>query len=336
MKTGSKQKPVKQPWQRLPVHFTPWVAAGTILILLPPFVPLDVQTMLTKVLIFAIFAMSLDLIMGYTGLLSLGHAAFFGIGAYGAGILIVKYGIESFWISAPLGILMATLVAAVFGPIVLRVRGIYFLLVTCALGQLLSCIAVWWDPMTGGYDGLWGIPRPVLGLTGFTWDNLSLYYFVFVIFALCSFVLYRLIGSPFGYALRGIRESELRMRTLGYNTWLYKYIAFVIAGFFAGVAGVLYGATYGAIRPSALALDTSALVMLMVIIGGAGTLFGSVIGSGVISLMHYFISWYLPERWPLIVGVVFVAAVMYARGGIIIHLRRLWRKVSYQYGSVKG
>jgi len=336
MKMGGNLNPTKQPGQKQLVRFTPYLVAGVIFILLPPFLPLDVQTMLTKVVIFALFAMSLDILMGYTGLLSLGHAAFFGIGAYGAGILTVKYGIESFWISAPLGILMATLAAAIFGPIALRVRGAYFLLVTCAMGQLLSCIAVRWDPVTGGYDGLWGIPRPVLGIAGFTWDNLSLYYFTFVIFAVCAFVLYRLLGSPFGYALRGIRESEVRMRTLGYNTWLYKYIAFVIAGFFAGIAGVLYGPTYGALRPPVLGLDMSALAMTIVIIGGTGTLFGSVIGAGVILLMQYFISWYTAERWPLIIGVVLVAAVMYARGGIIVHLISLWRKVSYRYGSVKG
>ena len=292
--------------------------------------------MFTKVLVFAIFAMSFDIIFGYTGLLSLGHAAYFGVGGYTAGILIVKFGIESFWITAPLGILMATLVAAVFGVIVLQTRGVYLLLVTAALGQLLAAVALKWNDVTGGYNGLWGIPHPDLGLTGFTWDATSFYYFVFLIFAICFFFLYRLINSPFGYALRGIRESEPRMRALGYNTWLHKYAAFVIAGFFAGVAGVLFGETYGAIGPTSLDISTSTLVMLMVIIGGTGTLFGAVIGSGAILVMEYFVSSFIPERWPLVLGVVFIAAVMYARGGIGVHLLRLWRKVTYQYGSIKG
>lgn len=335
MKTAN-QKPIRQPWQEQLVRFAPHIAGGVILIILPPFLSIHLQSMLTKVLIFAIFALSFDIIFGYTGLISLGHAAYFGVAGYTAGILIVKFGIESFWIGAPLGILMATLAAAVFGVIALQARGIYFLLVTLALAQLLNAVAAKWMDITGGYFGLWGIPRPVLGLPWFTWDNLSFYYFVFLIFVICFLLIYRLINSPFGYGLRGIRESEPRMRALGYNTWLYKYIAFVIAGLFAGVAGVLYAHYYGAMSPVQLHLSTSALVMLMVIIGGTGTLYGAIIGAGVVVLVHHFASVYVPERWPLILGAVFVVSIMYFRAGIAVHLLRLWKKVGYQHGSVKG
>jgi len=324
-----------QSWQERLVRFAPHTAAAVILIILPAFLSTDLQSMMAKVLIFAIFALSFDIIFGYTGLLSLGHAAFFGVGGYAAGILIVQFGIKSFWITAPFGILMAGLVAALFGIIALQTSGMYFLLVTLALGQLVYAVVLKWTNMTGGYNGLWGIPQPDLGLPGFTWDATSFYYFVFAVFVICFILLSRLMNSPFGYGLRGVRESAARMQALGYNTWLCKYIAFVIAGLFAGVAGVLYGHHYGAIAPVQLDLSTSALVMLMVIIGGAGTLFGAVLGAGVVILVQHFASAYVPERWPLILGVTFVLAVMYARGGIGIHLLRLWRKVIYQYESVE-
>ena len=332
----SNLKPVRQPWQEQVVRFAPYIAAGLILIILPLFVPLYLRSMLTKVLIFAIFAMSLNLIWGYTGLISLGHAAFFGVGAYATSILIMRYGIESFWISAPCGILMAGLFAAVFGAIALRVSGIYFLLVTLALGQLVYYIAIAWRPVTGGTDGVIGIPRPDLGLPWITWNATSFYFFVLVAFVICFFLLYRIANSPFGHALQGIREDEPRMRCLGYNTWLYKYIAFIIAGMFAGVSGILFGHFFGAIVPQHTSVITSTIVLLMVIIGGTRVIFGPVIGAVVVVLLEYFASLYMPARWPLILGAVFVIAVMFLRGGIGLYLVRFWRRMSYQYGSIKS
>lgn len=327
---------VTQPWRWLLVRFAPYIFIGVVLIILPAFLPSYVQSIMTKFLIFAIFAMSLDVLFGYTGLLSFGHAAYLGVAGYTTGILIVRYGLESFWISAPAGILVAALVAAIFGFIALRVSGIYFLLVTFALGQLLFSAAVKWYNMTGGTDGLKGIPRPDLGLPGFTWNASYFYYFVFLAFVLCYFLLYRLMNSPFGNALQGIREQEARMHSLGYNVWLYKYVAFVIAGLFAGVAGVLFAYHNGLMAPSHLAVETSALAMLMIIIGGRGTLFGPAIGAAVIVLVEYFASIYTAERWPLILGAVFIAAIMYFRGGIGVYLVRVWNKVRYKYGSVKS
>lgn len=292
--------------------------------------------MLTKVLIFAIFAMSLDLILGYTGLLSLGHAAFFGMAGYATGILMVHYGTESLWLVIPLGILTAGIVAVIIGYIALRVSGVYFLLVTLAFGQLLSVAAVKWRMMTGGTDGLVGIAYPHLGLPGFTWTDSRFYYLVFLAFAICFFLLFRITHSSFGRALVGIRENEQRMQFLGYNTWAHKYVAFIIAGLFAGVAGVLFAPFYGIMVPEHLGLTTSAMVMLMVIIGGAGTLFGPVIGAGLIVLLEHIASICSPERWPLILGGVFVICVMFLRGGFGFYLSRLWRKVRHQYGSVES
>jgi branched-chain amino acid transport system permease protein len=277
--------------------------------------------------------MSLDLIMGYTGLLSLGHAAYFGVAGYTAGILMVRYQVESFWINAPCAILVAALTAAVFGIIALRVSGIYFLLVTFALGQLLFSVATKWYSLTGGSEGLPGISRPDIGLPWLTWDAASFYYFVLLLFAACFFVLNRIVNSPFGYSLQGIRDDESRMRVLGYNTWSYKYIAFIVAGLFAGVAGVLFAYYTGLMAPQHLGVVNSTLVMLMLIIGGLGTLFGSLIGSAVIVFMEFYTSIFTPERWPLFLGAVFVAAVMYLRGGIGVHLYNFWKKACYKYGS---
>jgi branched-chain amino acid transport system permease protein len=181
-----------------------------------------------------------------------------------------------------------------------------------------------------------GLSRPDLGIPGFTWNTISFYYFILVVFLICFFLVSRIMNSPFGHALRGIREGESRMRVLGYNTWLYKYIAFILTGAFAGVAGMLFVYYNNLIVPAQLAVGTSFLPMMMVIIGGSGTLLGPVIGAFVIVFVEYFASLFTPERWPLILGAIFVAAIMYARGGISIHLTRLWKRLSYRYGSTKS
>ncbi len=174
---------------------------------------------MSKVIIFAVFAMSLDIVMGYTGLLSLGHAAFFGVGGYTTAILMKKFDIMSFWIIAPSSILVAAIFAALLGLIALRVSGIYFLLVTFALSMLLVSLASKWY-WVNGTDGMAGILRPDIGLYRFRWNAIKFYYFTFFFFVICYFLMRCVVNSPFGYALKGIRESESRMRALGYNTWL--------------------------------------------------------------------------------------------------------------------
>ena len=314
----------------------PFLCVAVFLLLVPLFLSMHLQDLMTKVLIFAILGMSLDLLMGYTGLFSLGHAAYFGVGGYTAGILMVRYGVESFWLNAPAGVLMALVVAALFGLVALRVAEIYFLLVTFALGQLLFSVAWKWYPMTGGSDGLAGMVPPDLGVSWISLETTSFYYFIFVIFLLSLLLLSRIINSPFGYALQGIRENEARMQSLGYNTWIYKYLAFVTAGGMGGVAGVLFAYQNGLMTPYHLDISTSAEAMLIVIIGGQGTLIGSVVGAAIIILMDYFASLYAPERWPLVLGAVFVASVMFARGGVWAHLLRIWNRASSRYGNAEG
>ena len=283
--------------------------------------------MVVKILVFGIFALSLNILWGYTGLFSLGHAAYFGVAGYTSGILIVNYGIKNFWITAPAGILMAVVFAAILAVPALRMSGAYFLLVTLAMGELLFSVAEKWRSVTHGGDGLVGISLPKLHL-GFSMNTLYFYYLAFIIFVICSFLIYRIVNSPFGDALQGIRENEPRMRALGYNTWLYKYLAFVIGGLFAGVAGVLFGHFAGIMAPGHVGIMTSTLVMLMVILGGSSIIFGPVLGAALVLVLEHVASIYAPERWPLILGVVFVMAVIFLRGGISLHLLRLWRKLA--------
>ncbi len=324
-----------RPWSEYLLRFAPYILVGVILVVLVPLLHIYIQSVVAEILIYAIFAMSLNLIYGYAGLFSLGHAAFFGVAAYTTGILIVRYGINSFWLTAPAGILMAALVAAIFGVIALQVKGLYFLFVTMALGELLSSVALKWRTVTGGSNGLVGIRYPVLGLSGSAITTTSFYFLVFIAFVICLFLIYRLVNSPFGQAIQGIRDDEGRMRHLGYNTWLYKYLAFVIAGAFAGVAGVLFAHFSGIVAPLHLDVTTSTTVMLMVILGSTSVVFGPALGAMVVVLLEVVASMYTPERWPLILGGVFVITVMFIRGGITAHLVNMWKRIRYSYGSIK-
>ena len=311
------------------VRFAPLIVTGILLVILPLILPGYMQSLMTRMLIFAIFAMSLDLIFGYTGLISLGHAAYFGVSAYTVGLLMVRYDVELFWLGAPAAILASAFVAGVFGIIALRVTGLYFILVTFALGQLLFSVtfSVGWLT-TAGTEGVTGIGRPDLGFLDVAWNNQSYFYLVAVVFAICGFILYRIVNSPFGAALQGIRENEPRMRALGYNTWLYQYLAFVIAGAFAGVAGVFFAYHNGIIAPANVGFLMSGLVMFMVIIGGVATLYGAVFGAVGITLLQFYAADYTPERWPLILGGVFIVSVMFARQGFGVYLYKLWKRVT--------
>jgi len=308
------------------IAIVPHLIIAFLLLFLVPLQPTYIQSLATKILIFAIFAMSLDLLIGYAGIMSLGHAAFFGTAGYAAGILAVRYGVDNVWLGLGFGILLATLVAAVFGIIALQARGIYSILITFALGQLLYSVATKWRSVTNGDYGLWGIPLPALGLSSFEWNGTYYYYFVFLAFLVCYFCLYRLVKSPFGKSLQGIREGGSRMRALGYNTWLFKYVAFIIAGMFAGAAGVLYAYHSGIMTPGDLAVANSGLVMLMAIAGGVGTVYGPVIGAALILTIQYYAGILTADRWPLILGGVFVLTIMYARAGVGVYFFNLWKR----------
>jgi branched-chain amino acid transport system permease protein len=271
--------------------------------------------LLTKMLILALFAMSLNLILGYAGLPSLGHAAYFGVGSYTVALLALRVR-DNFWLDFGAGLAAATVTAALFGLLALRAQGSYLLMITLALAQVVWGIAFGWRWLTGGDDGLPGIPRPATGLPWSLADGLRFYYFVLVVFLLCAGALWTIVRSPFGKALVGIRESERRMEVLGYNTWLYKYVAFVLAGAFAGLSGNLFVYYNGFVSPAYLSIVFSAMALIMVILGGAGTLLGPALGSAVIVFLENAIS-ATTQRWLLVLGLIYVAVTLFAPSGLI-------------------
>ena len=283
----------------------------------PLFLPSYYTGLLTLILIYAIFAMSLDILQGYTGLASLGHAAFLGTGAYIVAIINVKiFHGPHFAIELFSGVLSAGIVAALFGLIVLRNTGTYLLMILLASSMMLWGIAFKWRSLTGGDDGLPGIARPDLSFMH--WDlhtTTHFYYFVLLFFVIAAVLMYLVVHSSFGHTLLGIRESETRMTALGYNVWLQKYIAFIVSGLFAGLAGVMLVYYNGFVSPSELHLVTSAEVLIMVILGGVGTLFGPALGAGIIILIKNFVSGYT-EHWMIILGALYMATVMLAPQGV--------------------
>ena len=310
-------------WKIIIYRFAPYGIALLVLAILPVFMGSYMLGMMPKVLIFALFAMSLDVVMGFTGRRSFGHAAFFGMGGYMVGILAVHAGITSFWLVLPITIAACAALSAIIGYFTLRVNGVHFLLVTMAFGQLLYVVATKWYSVTGGTDGLVGIPRPDFGFE-IAWTSGKSYYFVFAVFVICYIVLNRIMRSSYGRTLVGVRENEGRMRSLGFNTWSQQYVGVIIAGVFAGIAGLLYAYTYRTMVPGNFALETSALPMLMVIMGGGGTLWGPALGAGAIVMTQNFASSVMPDRWPLILGIMFVLCVLFLRGGFSRYLMNFW------------
>jgi branched-chain amino acid transport system permease protein len=303
--------------------WAPYLATGLILLVLLPFLSNYLKYVITKILIYAIFAMSLNLLYGYSGLFCLGHAIFLGVGGYTAGILMIHYQVMSFWWVFPASILAAGCVAALFGLIALKTKGLFFLFTTLVLSQLTENVATKWRAMTGGSNGLVGIPQPALGFVKATDPALTLYIIVTIVFILSLLALNRLLHSPFGESLQGIRDDEGRMAQLGYNTWFHKYVIFIISGLFAGAAGGLFGPLNGIIVPAQAGVATSTMAMLMVIMGGSGTVLGPVLGAVAVTVLELAASIYIPERWPMILGSVFVLTVLFLRGGIAIQLAKL-------------
>lgn len=285
-----------------------------VLLAMPYFLTPYYLGLVVKMMIFSLFAMSLDLLIGYTGMASLGHAAYFGIAAYATGLLALKLGWGP-WFTLPAGILMAALTAFVLGLLALRTRGSYFLMITLALSQVIWGIAFGWRSLTGGDDGLPEVPRPNLPLPWSMADSTPFYYFVLFFVAAGTLLLVRIVTSPFGYALRGIRESETRMLALGYNIWRYKLVVFVLAAAFAGLAGCLYVFNNRFVSPDYIHVARSAEVLLMVILGGAGTLIGPAVGAALIVLLENIISAYT-ERWLMILGFVYVLVALFTPNGL--------------------
>ena len=272
----------------------------------------------TRALAFAILVMSLDILLGFTGLASLGQAAYLGVGAYLTAILATKYQFGlgyDFWVVVVLGMLIGAALAALFGLLAIRATGVYFLMITLALGQCVWGLAYRWNSLTGGDNGINIRAKPKFGPIDLSHD-VTYFYLVFALFALSLLAMFVLVRSPFGRSLVGIRERELRMKILGYNTWLHKYMAFIIAGAFGGLSGVLWAHTAGIVSPENVVLTTSVDALLMAVLGGAGTLVGGVIGSGIVFALREYLSTVV-HWWQYVLGGVYVLTILYLPHGLM-------------------
>jgi len=295
----------------------------------------------TRAMVFAILAMSVDVLLGFTGLSSMGQAAYFGVGAYFTAILAARYHIGlgwDFWLVVVCSILAAALLAAFFGLFAIRASGVYFLMITLALGQCVWGLAYRWNSLTGGDNGINVTARPNFGLD--LNDERTFFFLVFGFFVASLLLLYVFVRSPFGKSLAGIRERELRMQILGYNTWLHKYIAFIIAGAFGGLSGVLWAHTNGLVSPETVVLTTSVDALLMVVLGGAGTLVGGAIGSAIVFGLREYLSTLVPW-WQYVLGGVYVLTILYLPTGLmgiperIRQARKAANKTPSQSGETK-
>ena len=271
----------------------------------------------TRALAFAILVMSVDLLLGYTGLPSLGQAAYLAVGAYLTAIFATKYQFGlgyDFWLVVVGGILLGAALAAVFGLLAIRASGVYFLMITLALGQCVWGLAYRWNSLTNGDNGINLRQRPKFGID--LADELTFFYVVFGFFAVSLLLMYTLVRSPFGRSLTGIRERELRMQILGYNTWLHKYIAFIIAGGFGGLSGVLWAHTAGIVSPVNVELAFSVDALLMAVLGGSGTLVGGVIGAFIVFGLREYLSTLVPW-WQYVLGAVYVLTILYLPTGLM-------------------
>jgi branched-chain amino acid transport system permease protein len=274
----------------------------------------------SQILLFAVFALALNVLVGYAGLVSLGHAGLFAVSSYAAGLMLqTGFGHAA----AVAGALSATLAtSAAFAVLALRSTGIGFLMITLALGQILWGIAYRWVDLTNGDNGINIAARPAplgISLAGAP----SFYYATLVVFLLALAAMAAFDRSPFGASLRGTRDQARRMAALGYNVWLIRFLAFLFSGFWCGVAGLLYVYNKQFISPQVSALQASAEVLLMVISGGTATLLGPVAGAAIVVIMKYVVSAYV-VRWNLVLGVIFVAIISFMPEGLVPGSVRLW------------
>jgi branched-chain amino acid transport system permease protein len=283
-------------------------------------------TVIRDALILAIFALSLDLLVGRAGMPSLGHAAFFGAGAYAAGIAGQRLATDQLPLTLGAAALVAALLALVIGVLVVRSEGIFFLMLTLALAQIVFAIAFQWTAVTGGSNGLSGIGRPMLATFDFSAPDL-MYVLVAVTFLVASAVVWGLARSPYGRALMGVRENERRMRSLGYDTARLRLTAFVIAGTIAGIAGALSAYSTRFVSAQDAGLGNSVRAFVTVLVGGAGTLAGPMVGSALVSLIERVVPSLLPPDLRIaeaILGLVFIAFVLFARQGMVGLARYAW------------
>jgi len=300
-------------WRRSYALLVPAFAA--VLCLLPSFASGYVMTLAVEVMIAGVFASGINLLIGYTGLVSLGQAMFLGFGGYGIAMGTVLLG-WPLWVSVPVTLVVVAAIAAAIGAICTRTRGVEFLLITLAFSQMFygAAIKLRW---TNGSDGMTGIPRPDLSLFGVSADTpVAFYYYVLVAAVFALLVLWRIVRSPFGSILVGIRENERRMMSMGYAVANYKIGSFALAGVICAVAGILQAQYTYFINPDAMGWQMSGEGVLMVIIGGANVILGPFVGAAVFVVVKQVLSM-VTEEYNLFFGIFFMLVVAFFRGGVL-------------------
>ena len=292
------------------------ILAGLFFLLLPYLA--SFKALASQMLIFAIIAIGYDIVFGYTGLLSLGHAAFFGLGAYGTGLSLIHLSVPV-PVAILIGIIISLLIAFPMGYLAIRRRGIYFAMTTMAFAQMIYFIAFKWRSLTGGDDGLHGVPRPHLGPINLG-SELVLYYFILFFFIVSVILGIRIIRSPFGKTLECLRENEDRARSIGFSPARFKLMSFAISAFFTSLAGGLYALLQNFVPLFALSLDTSGDIVLMILIGGKGTLYGPIMAAMALIYLKNLLS-SSTNIWPLFLGLLFVVSVMTFREGVFKELK---------------
>jgi len=298
----------------LPMRY-PAAAAIAVLALFPAVFPL--YSLATNILLFGLFAAGYNLTFGYTGKLSFGHAAFFGGGAYGCGVLIVNYGVA--WPLALLfGVVLAGLIALAMGLLAMRTRGIYFAMVTLALAQCVYFVFFHATALTGGDNGLRGVNVNEIKIAGLTLNLLNplvKYYFMLAFVAPAIWLIARILRSPFGAVLEALRENEHRARACGINVERARLLSLVVSGMVCGLAGALNAINLSTVSIDSMSYHASGQVMMLTLLGGMGTFFGPFVGAGTFLGVEHLVTGYT-ERWQLIVGVIFIVLVLFFPKGI--------------------
>ncbi|HWP26946.1 MAG TPA: branched-chain amino acid ABC transporter permease [Xanthobacteraceae bacterium] len=300
-----------------------WLAiAGAVLLAVPWLIGNEYYINLaSQVLIYALFALSVNLMLGYGGMVSLGHAAYLGVAGYTC-ILLVIAGYGQL-ISAIAAVLLSTAFAALFGVLSLRAPGLGFIMITLAIGQIVWGIAYRANALTGGDNGMRFPERPMP--FGFDIrDATSFYYFTLIVFVISFFFLWRFSRSPFCASLIGTKEQPRRMRMLGHNVWMIRLLTFIMAGFWASIASILFVYYNLFLSPHAIALQQSAEILLMAILGGASSLTGPIVGAAIITLIKNVISTYV-ERWNTLLGLIFVVVIMFMPYGLVPGCKQMWQ-----------
>jgi branched-chain amino acid transport system permease protein len=284
------------------------------------------HALLSEMVIFAVFAIGFNLLLGYTGILSFGHAAYFGLAGYTMGLLLIHSDLP-LWAAMAAGVAVAGAAAVIIGLLIIRKAGIYFAMLTIAFGQMFFFVAMRWKTVTGGEDGLSDIPRKTLFGIDLS-SPVRFYYFAALVCLVAAIVAWRLIHSPFGDVLRAIRENDARCAAVGYDVQRYKLAAFVIAALFAAVSGTLYVLLLRYAFPQTMDWVRSGNVVVMSLVGGLGTFSGPIVGATLVTFLNNYVSFHT-KYWQLVMGVVFVVFVMFFPRGIagyVLEARRRFRR----------